>query len=248
MSLVTWITVRELIHERVLYLLLSFAVGLIYLAILVGQMTYAEQAKLTMDFTLAAMECSMILFSIFMGIHLLHREIVLGTVAMILSKPIRRTEFLLGKYLGQCLVQWGVVTLMGLMAALLSLRFKSTIYFFPTLQTAFMIGLETMILTSIVFFFAVNAGILLTAIGSVCIFVLGHLQEAFPSRGSSGALMKIVKGLVPNLDLFNTKSLASYGVMCDEKVVFWAVTYTFICVIFFLIGAILIFNRKDILT
>ena len=246
--LISWITVRELIHERVLYLLVVFAGASLIIALLLGQITYAEQIKLSVDFMLAAMEISMVLFSIFMGTSLFHREMLLGTVAMVLSKPIRRSQFLIGKFLGQCVIQWGVVSAMGLLAALITLRFETSNYIAPILQTTFMVGLETTLIASVVYFFAANTGELLTAVGSLCVFVLGHLQEAFPTRGPLRVLGLVFKSVVPNLDILNTKPLASYGLLADFTIVAIAIAYTTVCVLFFLTCSILIFDRKDILT
>jgi len=104
---ISWIAVRELIYERVFHLLFSFVGLALILSILLGQLTYGEQTKLTIDFMLGSAHIAVILFSIFMGISLFQRELQMGSISMLLSKPVSRTSFLAGKYLGQILVQLG---------------------------------------------------------------------------------------------------------------------------------------------
>ena len=55
---IAWIAIRELLYERVFYVLVSFAAVSLGLSLLLGQMTYAEQYKLTLDFMLAGIEIS----------------------------------------------------------------------------------------------------------------------------------------------------------------------------------------------
>src|SRR3989338_8878152 len=106
---IAWIAIRELLYERVFYLLVLFAAMALVLSLMLGQLTYAEQSKLTLDFMLGGIQLSMVLFSVFMGISLLQRELQMGSIAMVLSKPISRGSFLMGKYLGQISVQFFVM-------------------------------------------------------------------------------------------------------------------------------------------
>jgi Cu-processing system permease protein len=248
---IAWIAIRELLYERVFYVLVSFALLSLGLSLLLGQMTYAEQYKLTLDFMLAGIEISMALFSIFMGISLFQREISLGSVSMVLSKPIARHTFLLGKYLGQILVQLAVT------AAMVAVTISMTIYHeqsvvAPILQAAIMIFFEVAVLTAITYFFAVNAGAITTAVVTLCLFALGHLRDSV-SKNLGGefsvqTVWRLAKTMIPDLELFNMKGLASYGYGITGGELGWAALYAACCVCFFLVLASVTFSRKDILT
>ena len=71
---IAWVAIQELLHEKVSYLLIGFALFSLAMSMVFGQMTYGEQAKLTLDFMLGATQLSMLLFSIFMGISLFQKE------------------------------------------------------------------------------------------------------------------------------------------------------------------------------
>ena len=155
---IAWIAVRELFYERVFYILLTFAVASLGASLMLGQLTYAEQAKLTLDFMLGGMQLSMILFSVFMGISLFQRELTLGSVSMVLSKPISRGTFLLGKFLGQLTVQTLVISAMALMTLAVSAANSETVPVAAILQTVILILFEVSVVTAVTYFFAVNAG------------------------------------------------------------------------------------------
>jgi ABC-type transport system involved in multi-copper enzyme maturation permease subunit len=213
-------------------------------------MTYAEVAKLTLDFMLAGIEISMILFSVFMGISLFQREMTLGSVSMVLSKPISRASFLVGKYLGQLAVQWAVTFAMALLTIVIGSHFGG-ISVAAILQTCLLISLEISVLTAMAYFFAVNAGAITAAISTLCLFFVGHLRESVSSTAhaeSKITLWKLVRMVLPDLEVFNMKSLASYGHTISSVEVGWATLYAMVCVFFFLLMAVLCFNEKDILT
>ncbi len=248
---IAWIAVRELLYERVFYILVFFAAVSLGLSLLLGQMTYAEQAKLTLDFMLGGIEISMVLFSVFMGISLFHRELALGSISMILSKPISRTSFLLGKYVGQVAVQALVTAAMALVTVAICSRFDAPVSAVAIFQTCLLIVFEVACLTAVTFFFAVNASAITAAVASLSLFALGHLRDTV-SKGVTDTVeltvWRLVKSFVPDLEVFNMKALASYGFAISWAEMGWISAYAACCVAFFLIMAALCFQRKDIAT
>ncbi len=133
---------------------------------------------------------------------------------MILSKPISRASFLLGKYFGQVTVQALVTFAMALLTMAICSRFDAPVSYLAIAQTSLLIVFEAACLTAITFFFAVNAGAITAAIAALSLLALGHLRET-AAKAAGDTLEKLgwqlVKGLVPNLEVFNMKALASYG-------------------------------------
>jgi Cu-processing system permease protein len=248
---IAWIAVRELIHEKVFYLLASFAVLSLGLSLILGQLTYAEQAKLTLDFMLGGIELSMLLFSVFMGISLFQREMTQGSISMVLSKPIARASFLVGKYLGQLLVQTAVIAVMGALTLLSVSRFPGMFSLAAVLQTLGLFAFEVAVLTAVTYFFAVNAGAITTAVVTVCVFLIGHFRDTvnknLPDAGGFSA-WSLVKTITPDFEVFNMKALASYGQTIGWTEFGWAAVYAGCCIFFFLLLAGISFQAKDIAT
>ncbi len=248
---IAWIALRELLHEKAFYILFCLAIASLVFSALLGQLTYAEQAKLTLDFMLGSTHLSVILFSVFMGISLFQREILSGSISMVLSKPISRTTFLLGKFLGQALFQVILSFCMGILIAVFLMRFEAPHSMVPIAQTLCLISLEAAILSSITYLFAVNTGAVTAAILTLAIFAVGHTRGLITSTlkgASQDSQWTIVRTIVPDLEIFNMKHLASYGQSISWNEFGWAVLYAGICLAFYLTIATLCFERKDIYT
>ncbi len=96
-------TFRESARDRVLYNIVLFVILLIIASVVMGRIAVGQEVKIIIDFGLSAMTIFGVLIAIFLGIGLVSKEIENGAIANILSKPVRRSEFILGKYFGLCL-------------------------------------------------------------------------------------------------------------------------------------------------
>src|SRR5437667_1698591 len=93
-------TFREAVRDRVLYNLIAFAVLMSGAAILVGQISIGIERLVVINLGLTAVSLFGIVIAIFIGIGLVSKEIDKRTLYTVLSRPVRRWEFLLGKFLG----------------------------------------------------------------------------------------------------------------------------------------------------
>jgi len=68
-------TIRETVRDRIYYVVFFFALFLVALTYFIGQLTYRDEVKITMDLGLAAINLSGVLISIFLGVSLIVKEI-----------------------------------------------------------------------------------------------------------------------------------------------------------------------------
>jgi hypothetical protein len=105
-------TVRESVRSKLLYGLLFFAVLMIGAGAVVASLSYVEGDRILQDVEwVRAPVC--VAIAILVGINLIHREVDRRTVYTILSKPLSRGEFLVGKFLGLTLTIWLQMAIMG---------------------------------------------------------------------------------------------------------------------------------------
>ncbi|MBD3870854.1 MAG: ABC transporter permease subunit, partial [Acidobacteria bacterium] len=97
-------TFREAVRDRVLYLFIGFAVVMVVSSKLFGMLTVGNETKIIKDIGLAAMQFFSMLIAVMMSMILISREVDSRTVFNILAKPVRRWQFILGKYLGLVLI------------------------------------------------------------------------------------------------------------------------------------------------
>src|ERR1700721_2050880 len=93
-------TFREAGARRVLYNLIAFALLLSGSAILVGQVSIEIERLVVINLGLTAVSLFGIVIAIFIGIGLVSKEIEKRTLYTVLSRPVRRWEFIVGKFFG----------------------------------------------------------------------------------------------------------------------------------------------------
>lgn len=93
-------TFREAVRDRVLYGVVGFGVSLQLFALALAELALDQQARVVRDVGLASVSIFSVVAAVFLGSSLLYKEIERKTLYVILPKPIRRSELLLGKYFG----------------------------------------------------------------------------------------------------------------------------------------------------
>jgi ABC-type transport system involved in multi-copper enzyme maturation permease subunit len=83
-----------------LYLIVFFGVILIVFSLLLASLSLGQKDKIILDFGLAMIEVFGIVSVVFVGSQILFKEIEGKTIYLILSKPIKRSAFILGKFIG----------------------------------------------------------------------------------------------------------------------------------------------------
>ena len=93
-------TFKEAVRNKILYFLLIFALLILGFSGAISDLSIAAPEKLIKDLGLFAIDFFGFLIAVFVGIFLVYNEIDKRTVYTIVSKPIDRYQFIMGKYLG----------------------------------------------------------------------------------------------------------------------------------------------------
>ena len=244
-------TYLEIIRDRILYGLIVFAILLIGLSLALGQLTFAEQARITADFGFSAIHISAAILSIFVGSTLVAREIDKKTILTLLARPISRSQFLVGKYFGLYAV---IVVATLLLAAVLS---ALLLLMGMDMSLAFVAGLygvllEASVLLSATLFFGSFASSMLSSAFVLAIFLTGHWVESlkFFSENSQSAsfilMSKVIRNIVPNLENFNWRSLFVYNDLLPLNDLAFGSLYSLAWSVFFITLSALIISRRDL--
>jgi Cu-processing system permease protein len=99
-SVVMLNTYREAVRAKVLHGLFALALATAGYCIVVGQFASGAAARVLSDLGAASMALYGVFVAIVLNATALHREIELKTLFPILARPISRSEYVVGKYLG----------------------------------------------------------------------------------------------------------------------------------------------------
>jgi len=200
-------TFREAIRDRILYGFLFFAVALILFSLVLGQLSFNEEIRCTTDVGLAGISFFSVLMSIFLGITLLHKEIEKRTIYPVLSKPVTRGAYLLGKFLGLAATMAVQVALMVLVFAVI-LEVQGGTLGVGLLAALSLIFVETLVVIALALFFTSFSSPFLSGLFCLGIFVAGRnadLISQLMSRKSLAPLAPVFDGIasvLPNFYLF----------------------------------------------
>jgi ABC-type transport system involved in multi-copper enzyme maturation permease subunit len=245
-------TFREAIRSKVLYSLVFFAVGMILSSSILGQLSLHEEVKLIKDFGLACVSAFGVLIAIFIGVSLVYKELERRTIFVLMPKPIRRYEFLLGKYFGIAATLAVLVLVMS--AVLLLLLAAHEEPFDATLGKALLlIYVEILVMSSVAIFFSSFSTPFLSGFFTLGVFVLGRL--AFDLRGLTAKVESVLvdylliaaSRILPNLEDFNISGRVAHKAFVSWSYVGYAVGYGLLYSAAVLLLATLLFNRRDFL-
>jgi Cu-processing system permease protein len=243
-------TFRENLRDKILYNLLIFAAILIGASILLGALTIAEQEKIIADMGLASINVIGVIIAIFVGIGLVSKEIERRTIYTILAKPISRSKFILGKYLGLAITI--AVNLVIMFAVFLfTLWMMQVPITTALLQAGGLMMVEFLVVTATALFFSTFSTPTLSVAFTLGLYFIGHLtsdlKDLAEKSGSEviQAVMTVFYYLCPNLELLNIKGQAAAGASLAWSYYWSATLYGLVYTSLLLAGASTIFQKRD---
>ncbi len=223
-------TVREAIRSKLLYTLLFFSILLIATGVLLSTLSYVERERILQDVGLAAIRLFGAGIAIFVGVGLIHNEVERRTIQTILSKPLSRAEFLLGKFVGLVLTVWLQLLIMG--AAFVAVSMISGAPVDAGHAAAILlIGVELMLIVAVATLFSSFTTPLLASLFSVGLYAVGHLTRDLRQLGEQADLENVGRAaallhrLLPDLESFNLTIQATHGLPISASEIWLPVLY-----------------------
>ncbi|MCQ2090531.1 MAG: ABC transporter permease [Fibrobacter sp.] len=254
-------TFRESIRDKILYNIVFLAIALTLFSIVLGEWSVFDRSYVIKSTTLSVMSLSGLLISIFVGISLVQKEIQRRTVLTLLSKPISRAAFIVGKYLGLLAV---VAVHLAILTCIfyLMLTVINADPTFSLLTAVYLIFCEMAVIIAVALLFSSFSSTVLSALFTLGIYFAGHLsnqlleQVRFASRmgemnATSTALFEkaavVIHAVFPGLYRFNVTNYVVHGVVLPDMYLFWNTIYALGYVGVFLAIASWWFSRRDFL-
>jgi len=246
-------TFKESVRERVLYNLIVFALLMIATAILFASISVGIEQIILVNLGLSSISVFGLLMAIFIGIGLVSKEIERKTIYVILSKPVARAEFIIGKYLGllfTLLVNTSIMTA-GFYLALFYEKRSLEMNDLVALGAIYFILLELAIVVGLAILFSCLSSPILSAVYTFCLFVIGNLLSDvrwFGQESPSPLLRKateLVYYLLPNFSNFNVITQVAHGEKIPGYLLVSNSCYALLYITALVSAAILIFEERE---
>lgn len=243
-------TVRESVRNRILYVLVFFAVLLIGSGSIVGTLSYVESERILQDIGLASIRLFGVAIAIFVGVQLVHREVDRRTIYTILSKPLSRGEFVLGRFLGLTLTLWMQMAVMAAAFAGVSLATGASL---TASHAAFfaLVAVELALVVAIATFFSAFTTPMLASLFTTGVWVTGQLSRDLRDIGAASGepsvelATRTLHRILPDLSGFNLSIEAAHGLPVAASDVWLPLLYgvSYGAIVLWL--AIAVFERRD---
>jgi ABC-type transport system involved in multi-copper enzyme maturation permease subunit len=251
-------TFREARRNRVLWGVLVVVAGVNVAGAVLAEMTLGEEARVARDVGISGVSLFGSLTAIVLGVTLLHGEIARRTIHSIVSKPIQRWEFVLGKYLGMGITLSILVAFFTVAMALL-LRFQDVPWSEAVSKAVLLAWMEVLVVAAIAVFFSSFSTPFLSGIFTFGLYFAGSatdsMREAL-AEGKQGPIieypLQFALWVIPDLHIYSISGgtvhgerVSVHGEFVDWSYVGMAGGYAALYVGMLLLLSIVIFSQRD---
>jgi Cu-processing system permease protein len=243
-------TFREAIRDRIYLAIFCFAGVLLAASQVLSPLALGEGGKITRDFGLSSLVVLSLLVTVLVGTGLVHKEIERRTIMTLLSKPLGRGEFVVGKFLG-LLWTLAVIFLAMLLMLIAVLYVRDGRFDVPVLLAGCLSLGELVVITGVAIFFSTCTSPTLSGIFTFAAYVAGHFSadlKVFATQAPSLFFKAFATGayyLFPNLELFNARGPAVHGILPSGSQFLFGILYAALYTGAILTAAVLAFRRRE---
>jgi len=243
-------TFREAVRNKVLYSILFFAVALIVLALALGSASLNQDALVIKSIGLFAIHFFSDMIALFIGVTMVYQELERKTIYNVLSKPIARPAYFLGKYAGMAFTLLVQLTLMGaVLSVVLATRGEALT---TTLYAALLLAwVESLVVLGFALFFASFSTPYVSGFLALGMWAVSNLTQNLalylPAIEDAGAraVAELVVKVLPDFSLLSLTTQLRYGIPLVDGYVLHAATYGLSIAAFFVVAGASIFSRRD---
>jgi len=244
-------TFTETIRDRILYSVVIFALVILIAALLVSEISMNNDLKIVTDLGLSSISIFGTIITLFIGTKLIFSEINQRTILIVLSKPVKRSNFIIGKWLGLCGVIAITTSLFAIFFACILFLVNGALSF-THLEVIFLSVMEQTILVALALFFSIiTSAPIIALFATLAVFVAGHITESsyvFAINSDNTMFLKItniIYHIIPNLEYFNLKPQAMTNFIIGFEQWGYLFLYTSAWISLLLYSSIISFKRQE---
>jgi ABC-2 type transport system permease protein len=248
---IAYYTFKEVLKSKVLYGVVFIGLAIMLSVFVASEFTYGAPFRVAIDVGLGLLSLSSLGISLFLGVNLLSKEIESRTIYMIISRPVTRVQFILGKLLGLIgvlLINTFILSTMIILVTILLGNEIEGLFFW----SIFFNFLESLLLLLVVTAFSLVTNTILSSVFSFVLLIAGHFiadtQNIFfvKSRPILGEILKFYHYVLPGFYKLNIKDFVIYKQSLSTEFLVMNTIYGLSYSAFLLFIIIYVFNRKNL--
>jgi len=242
-------TFLEARHNKVLFIAAGFAAVLMVFSFFMGEVSLYQNEKVVKDVGLASISLLGVFVAVFMGANSLYQELEKRTIYSVISKPINRHEFLIGKYIGMLVVLTTVVLLMTLFLYGVTWSYEFRIDWILLIAVG-LILMELFVVGAMAIFFSSFSSPFLSGLFTIGLFLVGRVTSELGQFGerSKNELFQLVATKIQkiyDLEAFNLRDHAVHKLPIYAEDFWYPVLYGILLISILLILSVWCFRKRD---
>ncbi len=247
---VAYYTFVENIRNKIFYVIVFFGVIIIGASLLMAAISGERHIRVLLDFGLGTIEFFALISAVFASVTLILEEIEQKTIYLVLTRPVSRTAYLLGRFSGLLAAVYCGMVLMALIhIGILVLGGWQPI---ARYALALMLSAEKiMVIGSVALFFSLFSTSAISSISFTIFFwILGHFSEEirFIVSRTHDLVTRLVGTIVyygiPNMQYFNFRDFWDVPHFVGNWI-FVSVGYGVVYTLFFFLLTLWLFKYRE---
>ncbi|MBL7545500.1 MAG: ABC transporter permease subunit [Bdellovibrionaceae bacterium] len=242
-------TLRELIREKLFIVIFFLAIGLLFISVALSNLSIWEFQRILADLSLSSMEFTALGIALFSGSYMIYKEIEKQTCLLLLSKPISRRQFILGKFCGLSLLL--LLTLLAL-TVLMNIILLEPEYILNSFMIMLNIYLKVLVILALVFLLSVYIRPVISLLFGFSFYLYSHginsVEFLIKKTNDDNliAIHKVLETISPQFFRFNWKNYYFLKDAPDMNSFVIMTSYFILWIVFLMIFAVRGFNKRDI--
>jgi ABC-type transport system involved in multi-copper enzyme maturation permease subunit len=239
------------IRDKILYGIIVFGLLYVFFTLFLADLVLKEPTMVK-AFGLTGIYFFNAIIALFLGTTSFFKDVDRKVVYFILSKPVSRAQFLLGKFFGLCMVLLLTSVILGV-AYVGVVFFKIGVFDWIGLAAIAMQFLEMALFLAFAIFVSTFASSLLSIVYTSGVFFLGHIVSQLVADAKAinlgGIKLLFVEALYyifPNLEKFDARDFAIHAVAVPWASFALAFAYAAVYIILLLSAAVWVFDKKEL--
>lgn len=248
---IAYYTFKEVLKSKVLYGVFFIGIAIMLSVFVASEFTYGAPLRVAIDVGLGLLSLSSLGISLFLGVNLLSKEIESRTIYMIISRPVTRVQFILGKLLGLIgviIVNTLILSSMILLVTFVLVNKVEGLFFWAILFNF----LESLLLLLVVTAFSLVTNSILSSVFSFVLLIAGHFIADTQNilfvhnRPLLEQVLKFYHYVLPGFYKLNIKNFVIYKQTLSNEFLVMNILYGLSYSSFLLFVIIYVFNRKNL--
>jgi ABC-type transport system involved in multi-copper enzyme maturation permease subunit len=242
---------KDTARRKLFYVVLLFGLAVVALTPALPTFELGARAQFLRDISISMTSLFAVILAAVLAITQLPSDIDKRTIYNVLSKPVSRRQYLMGKYAGVALALAIILALMGFEILVLLLA-RAQVFSPVVLQGVFAVFLEASVIASFCICFSTFLTLPVNVFATTLFYLLCHVKSGFlyEKLVEPGGPLRFITWplyyLIPNLENFNIAENVGYGGGVTWQYLLRITGYAAMFVALFLIVGYLVFMRKDL--